>query len=150
MWIFRLFRNTVFVGALVVSLATSTIALGAWALSLTTQVATMTASAAAAAIANRKAIAGAVARTKAKARLRRFVAVLPFAGVAAVTVFERQDYLEWKEDNPDGDFTEYSCQSARLSAEVIDDVLAELPETMRPSRDFLLAQLPTCENGEKG
>ena len=150
MWIVRLFRNTLFVGALIVSLATSTLALGAWAFSLTTQVATMTASAAAAAMANRKAIAAAVARTKAKARLRRFVAALPLVGVAAVTVFERQDYLEWKEDNPDGDFADYSCQSARLSAEVIDDVLAELPDTLRPSRDFILAQLPACEEKTTG
>lgn len=130
---------------MIVSLAASTIALGVWAVSLTAQVATVTASAAAAAVANRKAIAAAVARTKAKARLRRFVAALPIAGVAAVAVFERQDYLEWQEENPDGDFADYSCQSAHLSAELVNDVLAGLPAAIRPSEAFLLSQLPECE-----
>lgn len=105
----------------------------------------MTVSAAAAALANRKAIAAAIVRTKAKARLRRAVVALPIAGVAAAVAFERQDYLEWKDDHPDGDVEDYGCEVGTVSAEVIDDVLQELPGPVRPSRDWLLSRLPGCE-----
>lgn len=130
---------------LCVTLATTTLSLGIWAISLTTQVATMTASAAATAIAHRKAIAAAIVRAKAKARLRRIMVAVPLAGIAAVGYFEHGDYQEWKEDNPDGGLGDYGCEVGTISAEVIDEVLQELPETVRPSRDLVLARLPECE-----
>lgn len=92
----------------------------------------------------KKAVGSAVARTKAKARLRRVMAAVPLAGIAAAGYFEHSDYQEWKEDNPEGDFAGYSCEVSALSAEVIDEVLQELPETVRPGRDLVLSQLPTC------
>lgn len=144
-WLFRLIRNTVFVSVLLVSLATATVSLAIWTISLTTQVATLTASAAAAAVSHRKAMARVVAKTKAKARLRRVIAIIPFAGVAAAVVFERQDFLEWQEENPGGEFDDYACEVATLSGEVADEVLQDLPEDFRPSRDFVLSQLPACE-----
>jgi membrane protein implicated in regulation of membrane protease activity len=58
--LFKLVRTTAFLVVLCVSLATTAVSLGVWAVSLTAQVTTMTASAAAAAIAHRKAIAAAV------------------------------------------------------------------------------------------
>lgn len=143
--ILKLMRTTAFVSVLIVSLATTAVSMGIWAISLTAQVTTMTASAAAAAIAHRKAIAAAVARTKAKARLRRALVVLPVAGIAAAVAFERQDFLEWKEENPDGDIEEYGCEVSALSAEVIDEVLQDLPEQVRPSRDWMLARMPACD-----
>ncbi|MBC7284546.1 hypothetical protein [Hoeflea sp.] len=146
--IFRLMRTTAFVSVLIVSLATTALSMGIWAISLTAQVTTMTASAAAAAIANRKAIAAAIARTKAKARLRRALVILPIAGVAAAVAFEREDYLEWKEENPEGDVQDYGCEVSQISAEVIDDVLQDLPEQVRPSKDWLLARMPSCDKVE--
>ncbi|MDP3526560.1 MAG: hypothetical protein Q8S27_18460 [Hoeflea sp.] len=148
--ILKLMRTTAFVSVLIVSLATTAVSMGIWAISLTAQVTTMTASAAAAAIAHRKAIAAAVARAKAKARLRRALVVLPVAGIAAAVAFERQDFLEWKEDNPDGDIEEYGCEVSALSAEVIDEVLQDLPEQVRPSRDWMLARMPSCEAAGPG
>lgn len=142
--VLKLMRTTAFVAVLIVSLATTAVSMGLWAISLTAQVTTMTASAAAAVIANRKAIAAAVVRTKAKARLRRALVVLPVAGIAAAIAFEREDYLEWKEDNPDGDLQAYGCEVSTVSAEVVDDVLQDLPEQVRPSRDWLLSRLPSC------
>lgn len=142
--LFKLVRTTAFLAVLCVSLATTAVSLGVWAVSLTAQVTTMTASAAAAAIANRKAIAAAVLRTKAKARLRRALVVVPVAGIAAAIAFEREDYLEWKQDNPDGDLETYGCEVSAVSAEVVDDVLQDLPEQVRPSRDWLLSRLPEC------
>ncbi len=141
---FGFIRTTAFLVVLCVSLATTAVSMGIWAVSLTAQVTTMTASAAAAAVANRKAIAAAVLRTKAKARLRRALVVLPVAGIAAAIAFERQDYLEWKQDNPDGDLEAYGCEVSAVSAEVVDDVLQDLPGQVRPSRDWLLSQLPDC------
>ncbi|MDF1607112.1 hypothetical protein PZ897_02875 [Hoeflea sp. YIM 152468] len=94
--IFALVRTAGFLAVLCVSLATTAISMGVWAVSLTAQVTTMTASAAATAIAHRKAIAAAVVRAKAKARLRRAMVVLPVAGMAAAVAFERQDYLDGK------------------------------------------------------
>lgn len=146
--ILRLMRTTAFVSVLIVSLATTAVSMGIWAISLTAQVTTMTASAAAAAVANRKAIAAAVARTKAKARLRRALVILPIAGMAAAVAFERQDYLEWKEENPEGDVEEYGCEVGTISAEVIDEVLQDLPEQVRPSKDWLLARMPSCSAAE--
>jgi hypothetical protein len=143
--LFALLRTTGFLVMLCVSLATTALSMGIWAVSLTAQVSTMTVSAAATAIANRKAIAAAIVRTKAKARLRRAMLALPIAGVAAAIAFERQDYLDWKKDNPDGDVEDYGCEVGTVSAEVIDDVLQELPGQVRPSRDWLLSRLPNCE-----
>jgi hypothetical protein len=145
---FALLRTTGFLVMLCVSLATTALSMGVWAVSLTTQVTTMTASAAAAAIAHRKAIAAAVVRTKAKARLRRALVVLPVAGIAAAIAFEREDYLEWKQDNPDGDLETYGCEVSAVSAEVVDDVLQDLPEKIRPSRDWLLSRMPKCDTAE--
>lgn len=145
MRIFAFIRTTVFLAVLCVSLATTAVSLGIWAVSLTAQVTTMTAGAAAAVIANRKAIAAAVLRTKAKARLRRALVVVPVAGIAAAIAFEREDYLEWKVDNPDGDLEGYGCEMSMVSAEVADDVLQDLPEQVRPSRDWLLSRMPDCK-----
>lgn len=148
--IIGLFRTASFLVVVCIALASTAVSLGIWAISLTTQVSTMAAGAAATAIAHRKAIAAAVVRTKAKARLRRALVVLPVAGIAAAVAFEREDYLEWKAENPDGDFEDYGCEVGTLSAEVIDDVLQELPKQVRPSRDWLLGRLPSCaETGSK-
>lgn len=143
--ILNLLRTAGFLAVLCVSLATTAVSMGIWAISLTAQVSTMTASALAASLANRRAIAAAVVRTKAKARLRRALVVIPVAGIAAAIAFEREDYLEWKQDNPDGDLESYGCEVSAVSAEVVDDVLQDLPEQVRPSRDWLLSRMPDCK-----
>ncbi len=147
--LFSFFRTVGFLAVLCVSLATATVSMAVWAISLTAQVTAMTATAAATLIANRKAIAAAVLRTKAKARLRRALVVLPIAGIGAAIVFERQDYLEWQQDNPDGDLEDYGCEISALSAEVVDEVIQDLPASVRPSPDWLLARLPGCEKTDK-
>lgn len=161
--LFAFFRTTTFLLLLIGSLVMSTISLGVWVASTTAQVATLTAGAAASVIAQRKAVAAAVAstrakmlvkrkkavaravlKTKAKARMRRVMVAVPLAGIAAAAAFERQDYLAWKEDNPGGDLNAYSCEVAQLSGEVVEEVLAELPEQVRPGRNMVLGRLPKC------
>lgn len=142
--VFRWLRNTVVLIWLCGALAVSALALGVQALTLSAQVASATASASAAALAHRKELARVVARTKAKARLRRALVAIPVVGAGAAVAFETQDFREWQAENPDGTFGDYSCEVAALSAEVVDEVLQDLPDGFRPSRDMMLNQLPEC------
>ena len=82
-----------------------------------------------------------LAKTKAKARLRRFVVAIPVAGTAAVAYFERRDYLDRKEEHPEGTIDVYADEVATASAEVVDDVLQELPEPLRPARETVSGAL---------
>lgn len=139
--VWGLLKNTVFLGMLCLTLAISTATLALKTLSLGAKVAAVTTSAVAA---QRQAVAKAVTRTKAKARLRRAVVMVPVAGIAAAGYFEEQDYQEWKEQNPGLGRSEYACDVSQASAEVIDDMMQGLPEQVRPSRKFLLSKLPEC------
>ncbi|MCG6560784.1 hypothetical protein MB818_21500 [Ruegeria sp. 1NDH52C] len=141
----KLFRSVVFLGWLCIALASTTIAAGVWAVQLSATVATMSANAAAAAIAHRKQLAKTVAKTKAKARLRRVVAAIPVVGVGALAFFEEQDYQEWLLQNPEGTRQQYACQISILTAEVLDEVLQELPELMRPEPEAVQTYIPECE-----
>lgn len=142
---FRWLRSTVVLLWLCGALAVGTVVLAVQAITLSAQVATLTAGAAATAVKHRKEMAKAVSKAKAKARLRRMLVAIPFVGGGVAVAFEAQDFQDWLVDNPDGTFAEYSCEVAALSAEVVDDVLQDLPETVRPSRDMVLRQLPDCE-----
>ena len=108
----------------------------------------MTAEATATALKHRKEIAKAVARTKAKARLKRALVMVPIAGIAAGAYFEEQDYQEWKQQNPNGNRQNYACEVAALTAEVLDEFLREIPDTLRPSEERLTDQLPKCQTLE--
>ena len=143
--VMRLMKNTMFTIVLLITLTISTAGLALKTLSLTAQMTVATAHVAKSAVNNRKEIAAAVARVKVKARLRRIVATLPFVGVAAVVAFEKRDYESWQIDNPNGTLARYSCETATISAEFLDEVLAELPEKIRPSKDNVLSLLPSCE-----
>lgn len=142
--ILKLLRSLTFLSWLSFGLAFTTVAAGIWVLQLSATVATMSANAAATALAHRKQIAKAVAKTKAKARLRRVVAVIPVAGVGALAYFEEQDYQDWLAENPSGSRQQYACEVSVLTAEIADEVLQELPEMLRPDPDTLLGYLPEC------
>ena len=104
----------------------------------------MSATAASAAVKHRKEVAKAVSKAKAKARLRRVMVAVPAVGTVVAVAFEAQDYSEWQDENPDGTPEDYSCEVAKVSAEIVDEVLQDLPETVRPSPDTVLAWLPNC------
>ena len=108
----------------------------------------MTAEATATALKHRKEIAKAVARTNAKARLKRALVMVPIAGIAAGVYFEEQDYQEWKQQNPNGNRQDYACEVAALTAEVLDELLREIPDNLRPSEERLTGQLPKCHTLE--
>ncbi|MYH56642.1 MAG: hypothetical protein F4145_01205 [Boseongicola sp. SB0675_bin_26] len=165
--LFRIIKSTVFLGFLCITLAVSTAGLFLNGVHLAAKVAAVTTSAAAAALrhkeemtaaiaAHRKDKAKAVARTKAreraKARVRRFViagaAVIPAAGIVAAPgiagYFESADFEDWKKHNPEGTFSDYACEAGEMSAEMVDDVLLELPDMIRPSPDAVRSKMPQC------
>ncbi|WP_068317097.1 hypothetical protein [Polycladidibacter hongkongensis] len=149
--IFAFLRTTTFLLLLCSSLAVTTAGLAVKTVMLSAQVTTMTASAASATLAKRKAIAKAVAKTKAKARLRRVVAAIPFVGIAAIGYFEHRDFAKWQEQHPEGTPQQYSCEVAAHSAEVVDEVVQEvsqfskMPESFRQKTSDALMDLTSCE-----
>lgn len=144
----RIIRSSFFIGSLLVFLLGIAVSSTLWALQLSSTVAIMSGNAAATAVRHRKEIATAVARTKAKARLRRLIAAVPLIGAGAVVYFEEQDYQEWLEENPGGTRGDYACEVSHFSAEVVDKVLAELPERVRPGPDTVLGWMPECSDPE--
>ncbi|PSL16051.1 hypothetical protein [Shimia abyssi] len=137
---FTFLRRGIFIVTLLVSLTLSTIAAAIWAFSLSAQLA-------AAGVAHAAAMSRAVAREKAKGRLKRIMVAVPIVGTAVAGGFEYYEYTQWQEDNPDKDAGDYGCEVAQASAEVMDEVLMELPETVRPSEQFVQGYIPECEEG---
>lgn len=86
-----------------------------------------------------------IAKTKAKARIRRAVIAVPLVGIAAATWFEKTDFDEWQVDNPGKNKNDYLCEISTISAEIVDEVLQELPSELRPGEGAAVAQLPRCE-----
>ena len=159
----RTLRNTAFLLWMIGVLAVSTLSFGIWAMSKTAQVASLTATMAANTIAHRTALTESAARLRAntiahrtaltqsaarlraKARLRRFIVAVPITGLAFAAYFEEHDYQEWLQDNPDGDRTKYACEVAIITAEVLNEVLQELPENLQPNPNSLERYI-TCED----
>ncbi len=165
--LFRIVKSTFFLGILCVSLLVTVASLAVHSIQLTAQLAVAATNAAAAALEHRKAIAAAtsahrkdkakaVARTKAreraKARIRRFAivgaAVVPVAGSLAAPAlagsFEVADFYNWKTGNPEGKFEDYACETGEASAELVDEVLQELPDSVRPPSDTVRSWMPRC------
>ena len=142
-------KNTVFVFWLLGALASLSIGTTVFALQAMATATRLSAEAATTAVRHRKEMARVVAKVKAKARLKRMIAMIPFAGIAAGAYFEEQEYEEWLINNPDGSRQEYLCEVASMSSEVIDEILLELPEMIRPSKATVSDMMPKCE-GEEG
>lgn len=97
---------------------------------------------------HRRDLAAAVARARARARIQRAIAAVPIVGAGAIVYFEEQEYRDWLKENPGGARTAYACEVANQSAQVIDDVLAELPERIRPSPQMIGEWVPECHDTE--
>ena len=144
----KIVRNVTFLLWFSASLAFSAIGLGLWAMNLSLKVATMTASAASTTVRHRRQIAKAISREKAKGRLRRMMIAVPVLGSGVAVSFEAYEYYQWQEENPEGTLTDYSCEVSEITAEVMDEVLQELPELIRPSPERVSSLVPECENEE--
>ena len=142
---FALFKNTIFLIWLIIGLISISLTASIFALNATLTATKLTAQASATAIKHRKEITKAIAKVKAKARLRRMLTMVPIAGIAAGGYFEEQDYQEWLIDNPDGKRSEYLCELSNVTAEVLDEWVDELPEKIKPSPNTIGGWMPECD-----
>lgn len=146
----RLLRSATFLLWLCAALAFSTLSATVWAVQAGSTAAVATAKMAQMAATHRKDMRRALAKSRAKARLKRGMTALPFIGLGAVGYFEEQEYRAWLKENPEGDRMAYACESAELTAEVLDEVLQSLPEKLRPGEEALGDLLPACDAGAAG
>ena len=144
-FVFRLFRSAIFLFLLALGLGIALLQTSLSLASATAQVATLSANAATAAALHKKQMAKAISKEKAKARLKRLIVAVPLLGTGAAVAFEGNDLKVWLEENPDKSPTDYGCEVASSSAEVMDEVLAELPEKFRPSSDLIMSRMPDCD-----
>ena len=143
-FMFRLLRSAIFLFLMAVGLGVALLQTSLSLASATAQVATLSANAATAAALHKKQMAKAISKEKAKARLKRLIVAVPLLGTGAALAFEANDVKVWLEENPDKSPTDYGCGVAYASADVMDAVLAELPESFRPSRDLIMSRMPEC------
>jgi len=143
-FVFRLFRSAIFLFLLAVGLGLALLQTSLSLASTTAQVATLTVDAATAAAVHKEQMAKAISKEKAKARLKRLIVAVPLVGTGAALAFEANDLKVWLEENPDKSPTDYGCGVAYASADVMDAVLAELPEKFRPSIDLIMSRVPEC------
>jgi hypothetical protein len=95
-------------------------------------------------IKHRKEIKKTITKIKAKARLKRIITMLPIAGTAAGIYFEESEFQEWLIDNPNGKRSDYLCEIAEITSEIIDDVIDDLPQSIKSGENLLKAITPEC------
>ena len=139
-----LFKNTVFLIWLLCSLASITVFTSIWALQKTFMVAKLSAEITSNTIKHRKEIKKAITKIKAKARLKRIITMLPIAGAAAGLYFEESEFQEWLIDNPNGKRSDYLCEIAEITSEIIDEVIDALPQSIKSGETLLKAITPEC------
>ena len=139
-----LFKNTVFLIWLLCSLASITVFTSIWALQKTFMVAKLSAEITSNTIKHRKEIKKTISKIKAKARLKRIITMLPIAGAAAGIYFEESEFQEWLIDNPNGKRSDYLCEIAEITSEIIDEVIDALPQSIKSGETLLKAITPEC------
>ena len=139
-----LFKNTVFLIWLLCSLASITVFSSIWALQKTFIVAKLSAEITSNTFKHRKEIKKTISKIKAKARLKRIITMLPIAGAAAGIYFEESEFQEWLIDNPNGKRSDYLCEIAEITSEIIDEVIDALPQSIKSGENLLKAMTPEC------
>jgi uncharacterized protein (DUF2384 family) len=142
--VLSLFKNTVFLIWLLCSLASITVFSSIWALQKTFMVAKLSAEITSNTFKHRKEIKKTISKIKAKARLKRIITMLPIAGAAAGIYFEESEFQEWLIDNPNGKRSDYLCEIAEITSEIIDDVIDDLPQSIKSGENLLKAITPEC------
>jgi hypothetical protein len=142
--VLSLFKNTVFLIWLLCSLASITVFSSIWALQKTFMVAKLSAEITSNTIKHRKEIKKTITKIKAKARLKRIITMLPIAGAAAGIYFEESEFQEWLIDNPNGKRSDYLCEIAEITSEIIDEVINTLPKSIRSGENLLQVISPAC------
>ena len=139
-----LLKNSVFSIWLLCSLASITVFSSIWALQKTFMVAKLSAEITSNTFKHRKEIKKTISKIKAKARLKRIITMLPIAGAAAGIYFEESEFQEWLIDNPNGKRSDYLCEIAEITSEIIDEVIDALPLSIKSGENLLKATTPEC------
>ena len=139
-----IFKNTIFLIWLLCSLASITVFSSIWALQKTFMVAKLSAEITSNTFKHRKEIKKTISKIKAKARLKRIITMLPIAGAAAGIYFEESEFQEWLIDNPNGKRSDYLCEIAEITSEIIDEVIDALPQSIKSGENLLKAMTPEC------
>lgn len=69
-----------------------------------------------------------ILKTKIKERGKRVLTAIPIAGLIAIGWFEKQEYEEWKQDNPDGTPEQYANEVADLVYEVAESYYEDITQ----------------------
>ena len=96
-------------------------------------------------IKHKKEIKKTISKIKAKARLKRMITMLPFAGAAAGIYFEESEFQEWLLDNPGGTRSDYLCEIADITSEIFDEVINDLPQSIKPNKKLTETIAPECQ-----
>ena len=96
-------------------------------------------------IKHKKEIKKTISKIKAKARLKRMITMLPFAGAAAGIYFEESEFQEWLLDNPHGTRSDYLCEIADITSEILDEVINDLPQSIKPNKKLIKTIAPECQ-----
>jgi len=142
--VLTLLKNSVFSIWLLCSLASITVITSIWALQKTFMVAKLSAEITSNTFKHRKEIKKTISKIKAKARLKRIITMLPIAGAAAGIYFEESEFQEWLIDNPNGKRSDYLCEIAEITSEIIDEVIDALPQSIKSGENLLKAITPEC------
>ena len=116
-----------------------------WALQKTYMVAKLSSEITANTIKHKKEIKKTISKIKAKARLKRMITMLPIAGAAAGIYFEESEFQEWLLDNPGGTRSDYLCEIADITSEILDEVINDLPQSIKPNKKLIETIAPKCQ-----
>jgi len=70
----------------------------------------------------------ALMKTRIKERAKRSLAALPVIGLLAAGWFEKQEYDEWKRENPDGSPARYAREMTQLVKEMSEEYYQAIKE----------------------
>jgi len=144
--VLTLFKNTIFLTWLFCSLASLTVFTSIWALQKTYMVAKLSTEITTNTIKHKKEIQKTISKIKAKARLKRIIIMLPFVGAAAGVYFEESEFQEWLLDNPGGTRSDYLCEIADVTTEILDEVINDLPQSIKPNKALIETITPKCQS----
>ena len=144
--LYRLFKNSVFLIWLFCSLASLTVFTSIWALQKTYMVAKLSTEITTNTIKHKKEIQKTISKIKAKAHLKRIIIMLPFVGAAAGVYFEESEFQEWLLDNPGGTRSDYLCEIADVTTEILDEVINDLPQSIKPNKALIETITPKCQS----
>ena len=73
------------------------------------------------------------------------ITMLPFAGAAAGIYFEESEFQEWLLDNTGGTRSDYLCEIADITSEILGEVINDLPQSIKSNKKLIETIAPECQ-----